>query len=55
MWSEKENRRKFFDDFAQRHNFDPLVADNWHKFGLADFNEDVRINTFLRSFNYVAH
>jgi hypothetical protein len=28
----KNHRQKFFVDFAQRHGFDPFVADNWYSF-----------------------
>jgi hypothetical protein len=24
------NRRKFFEEFAKEHNFDPLIPENWH-------------------------
>eukprot|EP00026_Physarum_polycephalum_P003805 Phypoly_transcript_03820.p1 GENE.Phypoly_transcript_03820~~Phypoly_transcript_03820.p1 ORF type:complete len:752 (+),score=55.45 Phypoly_transcript_03820:18-2273(+) len=30
-WMDKANQRKFFDDFAKEHNFDPLKPDNWTK------------------------
>lgn len=30
-WSETSNHKRFFDDFAAEHNFDPLVASNWYK------------------------
>ena len=29
-WSDRQRRRDFFDDFAEKRNFDPLVSSNWH-------------------------
>jgi hypothetical protein len=29
-WSEISNQRKFFDNFAKEHGFDPLVPENWY-------------------------
>lgn len=30
-WNNRENRKHFFDLFAENRNFDPLVAGNWYK------------------------
>jgi len=30
-WNDSKNRRKFFDDYAADHKFDPLWADNWYR------------------------
>lgn len=30
LWRNKENRRQFFLDFANEHQFNPFVSDNWH-------------------------
>jgi len=30
-WSKTETRRKFFEKYAAKNEFDPLVAANWHK------------------------
>ena len=30
MWDEPENRRKFFENYAQANGFDPLIAKNWY-------------------------
>eukprot|EP00026_Physarum_polycephalum_P001524 Phypoly_transcript_01526.p1 GENE.Phypoly_transcript_01526~~Phypoly_transcript_01526.p1 ORF type:complete len:780 (-),score=98.01 Phypoly_transcript_01526:986-3034(-) len=30
-WSDIRNRRKFFEDFAKNHRFDPLKPENWYK------------------------
>ena len=30
FWRSKRNRREFFEDYARRHSFDPLSADNWY-------------------------
>ncbi len=37
-WNDVKNHHHFFIKFAQRHNFDPLVADNWYNFNLNFFN-----------------
>eukprot|EP00026_Physarum_polycephalum_P002917 Phypoly_transcript_02926.p1 GENE.Phypoly_transcript_02926~~Phypoly_transcript_02926.p1 ORF type:complete len:773 (+),score=149.17 Phypoly_transcript_02926:98-2416(+) len=29
-WTDKESRRKFFDDIAKQHKFDPLNPENWY-------------------------
>ena len=29
-WAELEHRRTFFDEFAQKHKFDPLLVENWY-------------------------
>jgi hypothetical protein len=29
-WHSESNRKKFFDDFAKKKRFDPLVAANWY-------------------------
>ncbi len=38
-----KNRRNFFIEFAQKHNFDPLVADNWYNFDMNSFNGIQRV------------
>ncbi len=38
-WNDINNRRNFFIEFAQKHNFDPLVADNWYNVNMNSFNE----------------
>lgn len=30
MWSQENNRRLFFEKFAEENNFDPLIASNWY-------------------------
>lgn len=30
LWSNVENRRKFFELYAKKHDFDPYVAENWY-------------------------
>ena len=30
VWDEPENRRKFFENYAQANGFDPLIAKNWY-------------------------
>lgn len=29
-WDDPRNRRKYFEDFAAEHNFDPLTVSNWY-------------------------
>lgn len=29
-WKDRNNKRKFFEKFATREGFDPLVASNWY-------------------------
>eukprot|EP00026_Physarum_polycephalum_P001731 Phypoly_transcript_01733.p1 GENE.Phypoly_transcript_01733~~Phypoly_transcript_01733.p1 ORF type:complete len:1003 (+),score=155.23 Phypoly_transcript_01733:421-3009(+) len=29
-WHDRDNRRKFFENYAKSHGFDPLVPDNWY-------------------------
>eukprot|EP00026_Physarum_polycephalum_P001387 Phypoly_transcript_01388.p1 GENE.Phypoly_transcript_01388~~Phypoly_transcript_01388.p1 ORF type:complete len:627 (+),score=98.80 Phypoly_transcript_01388:211-1881(+) len=31
VWQKKENRRKFFENYAKAHGFDPLKPENWLK------------------------
>lgn len=31
IWDNPTNRRKFYEDYASEHNFDPLVPSNWLK------------------------
>lgn len=30
-WKDEPRRRQFFERFAKRHGFDPLVPENWYK------------------------
>lgn len=34
--------RKFFDDFARKQGFDPLVAENWRHFHVEEIRREVR-------------
>lgn len=34
------NQKRFFSEFAESHNFDPLVADNWRSYTAADIASD---------------
>eukprot|EP00026_Physarum_polycephalum_P001009 Phypoly_transcript_01010.p1 GENE.Phypoly_transcript_01010~~Phypoly_transcript_01010.p1 ORF type:complete len:1168 (+),score=148.17 Phypoly_transcript_01010:225-3728(+) len=36
MWASEKLRRKFFDNFAAKESFDPLVAENWYKYSYED-------------------
>lgn len=45
-YNELQNRRKFFEDFAKEHNFDPLVPINWNN----QF-EKIKLSTVI-SFHY---
>ncbi len=37
-WKDIKNRRNIFIKFAQKHNFDPLAADNWYDIKMNAFN-----------------
>lgn len=30
LWDQLENRRKFFENYAEDNHFDPLIAENWY-------------------------
>ena len=32
FWNDTKNRRRFFEDIAKEHGFDPLTPDSWYKF-----------------------
>ncbi len=36
-WHDIQNRRNFFIEFAKKHNFDPLVAENWYNYTVDSF------------------
>ena len=36
FWQNSKNRRSFFEDFASRSTFDPLVVRNWYRVGYND-------------------
>jgi hypothetical protein len=38
-YSNKENIKQFFDDFASSNGFDPLIAENWYSVTLADLKK----------------
>lgn len=29
-WHDSNNRRKFFEEYARDHSFDPLIPDHWY-------------------------
>jgi hypothetical protein len=35
-WTDKDNRRNFFDEFAATRNFDPLIPEKWNSVSYAD-------------------
>ncbi len=47
-WTDIKNRRNFFIEFARKHKFDPLVADNWYNFNMNSFKGIQRV-----CYNYV--
>eukprot|EP00026_Physarum_polycephalum_P000781 Phypoly_transcript_00782.p1 GENE.Phypoly_transcript_00782~~Phypoly_transcript_00782.p1 ORF type:complete len:944 (+),score=105.33 Phypoly_transcript_00782:1215-4046(+) len=49
-WSERGNRRKFFDEFALAHKFDPLEADNWYRITAADVQQAKKGHAALSHF-----
>ena len=51
-----ENKKKFLDKIAQKHKFDPLVAENWKSVSIKSISRD-SVNSllslsFLFYFNY---
>lgn len=30
MWIDRKNRRIFFEEYANKHNFDALIPSNWY-------------------------
>lgn len=37
-WHKTENRRNFFERYAEQHQFDPLVPQNWYNISEDDIN-----------------
>jgi hypothetical protein len=35
-WKDLSQRRKFFDQYAESKNFDPLIAENWYPVSFRD-------------------
>lgn len=42
-WTKVETRRTFFDNFARKNGFDPLVPSNWNSVLRKDIVKEVRI------------
>ncbi len=38
FWNDIKKRRNFFIEFAQKHNFDPLISDNWYNVNMSLVN-----------------
>jgi len=39
IWEDAASRRKFFENFAKAHKFDPLIAENWYLHSMAKMKE----------------
>eukprot|EP00026_Physarum_polycephalum_P000668 Phypoly_transcript_00669.p1 GENE.Phypoly_transcript_00669~~Phypoly_transcript_00669.p1 ORF type:complete len:889 (+),score=100.09 Phypoly_transcript_00669:213-2879(+) len=48
FWTSPANRRKYFDDFARHHGFDPLVHENWYSISVAQLAAYKRIDFLYR-------
>eukprot|EP00026_Physarum_polycephalum_P006545 Phypoly_transcript_06593.p1 GENE.Phypoly_transcript_06593~~Phypoly_transcript_06593.p1 ORF type:complete len:538 (+),score=63.89 Phypoly_transcript_06593:122-1735(+) len=50
-WKILANRKKFFDDYAEAHNFDPLVPHNWYRIPSSEFLQ-MEAKSFLHYHNF---
>lgn len=50
-WKKPENRRKFFVDYANKNNFDPLVPSNWYSIKVDDVSAEKVLVPFISSIN----
>lgn len=52
IWSSARMRKRFFDEFATREGFDPLVAENWYRYTLEQAleNKVFKKSNFLSPF-----
>eukprot|EP00026_Physarum_polycephalum_P004291 Phypoly_transcript_04309.p1 GENE.Phypoly_transcript_04309~~Phypoly_transcript_04309.p1 ORF type:complete len:715 (+),score=105.32 Phypoly_transcript_04309:82-2145(+) len=50
-WDEYENRKKFFDDFAKDHGFDPSIPENWYKINAHQINSRKDSDMLLRRYH----
>eukprot|EP00026_Physarum_polycephalum_P001891 Phypoly_transcript_01894.p1 GENE.Phypoly_transcript_01894~~Phypoly_transcript_01894.p1 ORF type:complete len:789 (+),score=99.81 Phypoly_transcript_01894:138-2369(+) len=48
FWQDPTNRRNFFIDFADRHNFDPLLPSNWYRVSLLQLQQTKYFATILK-------
>lgn len=44
---DKNNVRKFFDTFAEKRGFDPLIPENWYKYQNSDIENEMVIPFFI--------
>eukprot|EP00026_Physarum_polycephalum_P001864 Phypoly_transcript_01867.p1 GENE.Phypoly_transcript_01867~~Phypoly_transcript_01867.p1 ORF type:complete len:897 (+),score=81.10 Phypoly_transcript_01867:37-2727(+) len=49
-WKSASNRRRFFENIAKKHHFDPLVASNWYSFPTQEMI-DAGVKGFLSYYN----
>lgn len=42
-----KNRRAYFDDYAKRHGFDPLIPENWYSLGSLNVFKEKKVNIIL--------
>jgi len=48
FWASPANRRKYFDDFAAHHTFDPLIHTNWYPISIRQLANYKRIDFLYR-------
>ncbi len=46
-WNDSKNHHNIFIKFAQKHNFDPLVADNWYNINMNLFKGMQKVLYYL--------
>lgn len=52
FWSDLKNRKAYFDKYAERHGFDPLVPENWYSISsLNIFKEKQVFSNFILTTN----
>jgi hypothetical protein len=40
FWGDINNRKSFFDSYAKKNNFDPLIPENWYMKTPKDFEDE---------------
>lgn len=39
-WEDQKNVRRFFDTYALKYKFDPLIVENWYKVKIKDIQAE---------------
>eukprot|EP00026_Physarum_polycephalum_P003695 Phypoly_transcript_03709.p1 GENE.Phypoly_transcript_03709~~Phypoly_transcript_03709.p1 ORF type:complete len:736 (+),score=66.77 Phypoly_transcript_03709:154-2361(+) len=50
FWKIQDNKKAFFEAFAKKRNFDPLIAQNWYNYTLRDYQKHKGANGFFKQF-----